>query len=175
MDLAGGERQLIDFTLAGDVVGLGPDGKLAPRSFMSITELVVFKINARTIFSTFARSERLATVFGGALERQRAILIQHLTNLGRRNAMVRTAHFLLELGARLEAGGMATSREFECPITQNDLADMLGMTTIYVNRVLRQLRERELLSFNRGHVEFLDPARLIRFSDFNGAYVGWDF
>lgn len=175
MDLPDGGRQIIDYTLAGDVVGLGSVGRQSVRSFVSVTELVVFKIHAKAVFAAIAQSERLTRIFGAALERQRAILIQHLTDLGRRSAPMRTAHFFLELGTRLETAGMATSRQFECPLTQHDLADTLGLTPIHINRVLRQLREQNLLHFNRGRVEFLNRGALAQFAHFNSAYLSWDF
>jgi len=60
--------------------------------------------------------------------------------------MERTAHLLLELYDRLHIVGLADNGSFACPLSQNVLADALGLSTIHVNRVLRQLRERGLVT-----------------------------
>ena len=57
-----------------------------------------------------------------------------------------TAHFFFELRERLQLVGLATDSEFVCPLNQYVLADALGLSAIHVNRVLRQLRERQLLT-----------------------------
>lgn len=73
--------------------------------------------------------------------------MEHLVDGGRRNTIVRTAHFLLELGARPRLVGLATNRGYSCPLAQPLLADALGLTAVHVNRVLRELREDGLLTF----------------------------
>jgi CRP-like cAMP-binding protein len=74
------------------------------------------------------------------------MVVEHLVSIGRRNALERTAHFLLELYDRLQLVGLAGHETFACPLNQNVLADALGLSTIHVNRVLRQLRERGLVT-----------------------------
>ncbi len=68
------------------------------------------------------------------------MVVEHLVGIGRRDAAERTAHFLLELGSRLAHVGMGSKADFACPLTQQLLADALGLSAIHVNRVLRQLR-----------------------------------
>jgi CRP-like cAMP-binding protein len=77
-----------------------------------------------------------------AASRDEAMVVEHLVNIGRRNAIERTAHFFMELAERLSLIGLGTEAEFKCPLTQFVLADALGLTAIHVNRVLRRLRER---------------------------------
>ena len=106
-----------------------------------------------------------------AASRRSAIFQQHLTNLGRRSAMKRTAHLLLELHARLDMVSQQDGAGYVCPLTQYDLADALGLTPIHVNRMLRELRERELLEFRHGHVHFLNRPSLIDFAEFDPDYL----
>ena len=169
--LPDGERQIIDFPLAGDVVGLHGSTGSSQRSFMSITDIVVYEVGATALISAIARSERLAQFFMAEESRHKGILVEHLTNLGRRSALSRTAHLLLELGARLEQVGNAAGAGYKCPLTQYDLADALGLTAIHVNRMLRELRQSDLLSFQRGYVEFLDIERLKYLSGFEETYI----
>lgn len=169
--LANGERQIIDFPLAGDVIGLRGAKGSAQRSFMAVTDVLVYEAPASALVATIARSEHLARFFIAEEARHKAIILEHLTNLGRRNALGRTAHLLLELGARLQAVGLADETGYDCPLTQNDLADALGLTAIHVNRMLRELREADLLSFHKGKVEFLNANALRNLSGFDQDYI----
>jgi CRP-like cAMP-binding protein len=99
------------------------------------------------------------------------MVVEHLVGLGRRSAIERTAHFLLELGARLRLVGLASADRFTCPLSQYMVADALGLTAVHINRVLRQLRERGLLTFRDGEVIFDDLDGLIALAEFDTAYL----
>ena len=92
-------------------------------------------------------------------------------SIGRRSALVRTAHLLVELGLRLQLVGLGSDGGFACPLNQYHLADALGLTAIHVNRVLRQLRERGLVTFREGRVEFHDLTRLRELADYHSGYL----
>ena len=77
----------------------------------------------------------------------------------------------MELAERLDLIDLATLNEFRCPLTQNLIADALGLTSIHVNRVLRQLREQELLTVERGTVRIHNLPGLRKLSGFRGSYV----
>lgn len=170
-DLADGERQILDFPQKGEFVASRAFEGEAPESFTAHTELMVFEAPAKAFVAGLAHSPSLAGVLLGAVARQRAILVQHLTNLGRRSALIRTAHLLLELGTRLEKANAAKKYGFECPLTQYDLADALGLTAIHVNRMLRELRERGYLEFRHGSVHFLNRDGLEHFAEFDAGYL----
>lgn len=170
-DLVDGERQIADLALPGDVIGMRVDKGDSHKSFVSLTDMVVFEARAKVVIRALGHSEKLAEVLFWAISRQRAILIEHMTNLGRRSAAVRTGHFLLEIRARLQAAGIDANRGYDCPLTQYDLADALGLTAIHVNRMLRELREQGFLSFRHGTVEFFDPEGLAAFCSFDPRYL----
>ncbi|HXV31652.1 MAG TPA: Crp/Fnr family transcriptional regulator [Sinorhizobium sp.] len=170
-DLMDGERQILDFPLKGEFVASRAFEGEASESFIAQTELMVFEAPAKAFASGLTHSPSLSAILLGAIARERAILVQHLTNLGRRSALIRTAHLLLELGTRLEKADAANGNGFECPLTQYDLADALGLTAIHVNRMLRELRERGYLEFRHGCVHFLNREGLERFADFDPEYL----
>jgi CRP-like cAMP-binding protein len=99
------------------------------------------------------------------------MVVEHLVNIGRRSSLERTAHFFMELAERLNLIGHATETEFKCPLSQFVLADALGLTAIHVNRTLRQLRERKLLSVRKGTVIIHDLAALRKVAGFQGGYL----
>jgi CRP-like cAMP-binding protein len=123
------------------------------------------------ILDGFANAPRLATAVLWAASRDEAMVVEHLVNLGRRSAEVRMAHFLLELGARLQLVGIGDKTGFDCPLTQYHLADALGLSAVHVNRVLRHLREEGLVTFQRGRVAFDDLAGLIDLAGFDAEYL----
>jgi CRP-like cAMP-binding protein len=88
------------------------------------------------------------------------MVVEHLVSVGRRSAIERTAHFFLELRDRLQLVGLAMNGRYQCPLNQYVLADALGLSAIHVNRVLRQLRERQLLTFHQQTVTIHDPMKL---------------
>jgi CRP-like cAMP-binding protein len=81
------------------------------------------------------------------------------------------AHFLLELASRLALVGMGSKEGYDCPLTQYHLADALGLSAVHVNRVLRQMREKELVTFRDGRVSFHDHDRLVDLAEFDPAYL----
>ena len=99
------------------------------------------------------------------------MVVEHLVDIGRRSALERMAHFLLELGSRLTLVGLGTKERYDCPLTKYHLADALGLSAVHVNRVLRQLREEKLLVFREGVVNILNYDRLCAQGDFDPAYL----
>jgi CRP-like cAMP-binding protein len=99
------------------------------------------------------------------------MVVEHLVRLGSRDASKRMAHFLLELGARLTLVGLGSKSGYACPLRQYHLADALGLSSVHVNRVLRDLREAGLVSFRDGQVKFLDYAGLVKLAGFDTAYL----
>ncbi|MDX8538721.1 Crp/Fnr family transcriptional regulator [Mesorhizobium abyssinicae] len=169
--LLDGERQIIDTPLWGDVVGLrSVDG---PRfaSLASITELAVHEVSRKALVERILSGGNFGNRFACSLARANAILAEHLVNVGRRNAMSRTAHFLLELEERLSSVGLSAHGRYECPLTQHELADILGMTTVHVNRTLSELRKADLVSFKAGHVEVLNRKNLVKVAGFDNEYL----
>ena len=129
------------------------------------------EIRQSDLFAAFSATPRLATAVLWAASRDEAMLVEHLIDLGRSSATERMAHFLRELGARLRLVGMADRNGYACPLSQYLLADALGLSAVHVNRVLRELREQGLLTFQKGRVVFDDYDALIEFAGFDRGYL----
>jgi CRP-like cAMP-binding protein len=170
--LPNGLRQIVDFQIPGDFLGLRSVlFRTADHNVEPITPIEASEITSKDLLDAFTATPRLATAVLWATSRDEAMVVEHLVGIGRRDATQRVAHFLLELGARLKLVGMATNQGFDCPLSQSLLADALGLSAVHVNRVLRQLREQELLTFHKGRVEFLELSALIEFADFDREYL----
>lgn len=170
--LADGGRQIISFPIAGDIVGLRSVLlRTADHSFSALTDAVVHAVEGAHIVKCMTEFPRLGAALLWSASRDEAMVVEHLVNIGRRSALERTAHFFMELAERLSLIGLATETEFKCPLTQFVLADALGLTAIHINRVMRQLRERNLLSLRRGTVFIHDLAGLRKLAGFQGGYL----
>jgi CRP-like cAMP-binding protein len=170
--LPSGTRQIVDFQIPGDFLGLRSVlFRTADHNVEPITEIEASEITSHDLLDAFATTPRLATAVLWAASRDEAMVVEHLVDLGRRDAAQRMAHFLLELSLRLRLVGMGTADGFACPLSQYLLADALGLSAVHVNRVLRQLREDGLMTFQKGKVVFDDVDRLTEFADFDRGYL----
>jgi CRP-like cAMP-binding protein len=103
-----------------------------------------------------------------------SIFREWVVNVGRRDSRARVAHLLCEFSLRLEAAGLSRDHRYELPMTQEQLADAVGLTSVHVNRVLRQLGEEGLISRDRRSVVIEDWQRLRNAGDFNERYLHHD-
>ncbi|WP_417799145.1 Crp/Fnr family transcriptional regulator, partial [Terasakiella pusilla] len=145
--------------------------RTSDHSFEAVTDVRVAEVKAHDMLSAFSSSPRLAMAILWAASCDEAMVVEHLVNIGRRSAIERTAHFLLELGARLRLIGVGNEQGYSCPLSQYQLADTLGLSAIHINRVLRQLREQKLVTFQKGLVRFDDLEELIELAEFEMGYL----
>ncbi len=166
-----GERQIIDFPIKGDIIGLAGDNRMAGFSVTAITDVIVFESRPGFAMERLDANSPVDRVLLNSAGRRLAIMCEHMVNLGRRSVLGRISHIVLELGCRVTGKRPSEIGQYACPLTQNDLADAVGLTPIHLNRKLRELREDELLSFRQGTVEFLNPDRLIELANFDHRYL----
>lgn len=169
--LRSGERQLIEFPLAGDVLDFSAAATGRQEEFSALTNMTVLEGLSSRMHALAVSEAAVAFFIAEACRRRRTILVERLADIAQRDAGVRIAHFLLELGAQLALGGTDTRKGYQCPLTQQDLADALGLTPIHVNRMLREARTLGLYEFRRGIVEFLDYGAAVEFADFDTAFL----
>ena len=100
-----------------------------------------------------------------------AVLRERLVDIGRRDARERIAHLIYEMLVRYRTIGETDDDVMPWPITQDELADATGLTTVHINRTLRQLREEGLIDPNRREMRVLDADRLRQVSGFNPNYL----
>jgi len=100
-----------------------------------------------------------------------SIVREWVVNVGRRDARERIAHVLCEFAVRLEARGLMSFNGFELPMTQEQLADATGLTSVHVNRVLKGLEADGLINRRRRHIHFPDWRALQDVGDFSRTYL----
>jgi CRP-like cAMP-binding protein len=169
-----GRRQILSLVLPGDFVGL--PGSLFDNCLYSIatlTEAVACSIPFTTLFDLFQRYPRLGTAMFWLAGHEAALYAEHLIRVGRQSAYERVAHLLLELLFRLQIVGFAADdHSYALPMTQELMADALGLSVPHVNRTLRRLREDGLIAIEGTRLICLDVTALARVSDFDRANLG---
>jgi CRP-like cAMP-binding protein len=171
-DLRNGQRQIMEMHVPGDFVDL--HSFLLKRLDHCVMSLVPSRIaivphdNLAAITQDhphLARLLWLTTLIDAAIHRE------WLLSLGRRSSIARIAHFFCEMHARLDIVGLADPAGFPLKITQTDLAECLGLTSVHVNRTLKELREAKLALFRNGRVEMLNYGALKRTAEFDPEYL----
>jgi CRP-like cAMP-binding protein len=171
-DLPDGRRQIISILVPGDVVDLrqfvlgGAQPFLATLSPLSITAIP--NDNLLKLLETSPRATR--ALWSTTLVEE-SISREWLVSIGKRSALERVAHLLCEIYHRLAAVGRTSERRFPLPLTQGELADVLGLSTVHVNRTLQQLRKSGLIAFQSGMVELFDFDALATLGLFSPGYL----
>lgn len=170
--LPDGRRQVLNFVLPGDFMGLRAHFfGIADHSIVTLTDATISVLSAFDIANLFQDFPKLAAAITWSAAREEAMLAEHVVRLGRRNALERTAHLLLELLNRLESVGVISGRSYAFPITQQLLADTLGLSVVHVNRTLRKLRSLGLIETEGGRVCLKDITRLEKLAAYDSGHL----
>ena len=171
-DLSEGQRQIQEIHLPGDFTDL--HGFVLKRLDHNIGALTGVRIatvphdRLKRITEEQPHLSRLlwfSTLLDAAIQREKIV------SVGRRPALARVAHLICEMFVRLDLIGMSEDHSFALPITQLDLADATGLTSVHVNRMLKQLRDDGLMTFRGGMVQIHDWEGLRRAGEFDTAYL----
>lgn len=100
-----------------------------------------------------------------------AVLRSWIVNIGRRDAAERIAHLFCELHARLKLVGLVEDGQFDLPLTQEILADALGLTPVHVNRMLQRLRSEDLILLKGRELTIVDLQGLRKRAGFDPRYL----
>lgn len=141
-----GRRQIANFILPGDFMCL--NATVIERSdydITTITPISYSEFRVEDIINLIELKPLLCAALFWCTAREEAILLEHLVSLGRRTAYERIAHLLVELWRRLQILGLTDGESFEMPLTQELIADCVGLTSIHVNRMMRAMQAKKLI------------------------------
>ncbi len=160
--LEDGSRQILEFLLPGSIAGFQPDGEApSPHFVQALTDVRVCRFSTAGFFGAAESNPALALRLAAIASRSHLRSLRRLTLIGRRTAKERVAVLLFELYQRARRWSLAPrADEIPLPLTQEHIGDALGLTSIHVNRMLRELREEGVLILKRGVLQLLDPGRL---------------
>ena len=174
-DLQGGERQISELHVPGDFADLHSFTlKHLDHELMTLTRCQVALVPHERLTKITEDFPHLTRVFWFATNLDAAIHREWELSLGRRTAISRLAHLLCELQVRLAVVGLADDTGYALRLTQQDLAECLGLTVVHINRVLRELREQGHVEVRGGRVQLMDLAGLREVAEFDPTYLYLD-
>lgn len=176
--LEDGRRQVVALLLPGDACHL--HASLIPESdhdIGTITPVIYAEIPNTALMETTQRFPRILEALWRASVLEAAMQREWLLSLGQRSAFERLAHMTCEIFLRLRALGMTRGDACDFPLTQSDLADMSGLSAVYVNRTLQELRSAGLIVLKGKELQVPNLRALLRAAQFSpgaaGAAAGW--
>ena len=165
--LSDGRRQILNFLLPGDFIGLQQkfaDGAMHGIEAVTDASLCVFPREG--LWELFRSFPNLGYDITWLAAREEGIVDDHLLTAGRRNATERVAMLLMHLFRRLDRVGMAAGGMIEFPLNQQHIADALGLSLVHTNKTLRRLRQLGLHEIQDGKLRLLNPRALERIADY---------
>jgi len=172
MDDRAGHRQLVAIHIPGDFVDLHgfPMGRL-DHDIATIGPAKVAAWKHGVLEDILAPRPKLQRMLWFSTLLDAAMHREWIFRLGRLGADGRIAHLICELEERLAMVGLSSGGTYSLPLIQADLAEASGLTNVHVNRVLRSLREQELMLFRDGVVTILNRPRLRALGEFEPGYL----
>lgn len=167
-----GRRMIIGVSLPGDFIGLHVSfNHTSIFSASALTNASLALIEPVRILEVHRRFPVLASGLDWMTVRHSNILAEHKVSLGARTAAQKILHFLLELWTRLEQVGLANAKGFELELTQEQIGDCMGLSTVHVNRSISRLVKENLLRIEKGVVTFPQVKRSVSFADFDDRFL----
>lgn len=160
-DFRDGRRQILSLLLPGEVLGdFHPSLPTTPWAVVALTEVAIADAPAADPDGALEQAYR-----AGA-DLQRAYTLNHIVRLGRMDAYERIADWLLETRDRLALSGLVDEGAFPMPLTQDMLGDLLGLTSVHVNRTLQVMRREGSVDLRSGWARLLRPAQLAEAAEY---------
>ena len=170
--LGNGSRQIPALFVAGDICDLSAlHLERGDNMAIALTRVTMLLLPREALHLLIDRHRGLRAAIYRALATELSIATQWTVCLGRRSARERLAHLLCELYVRLEAVGAASALPCTLPLTQEELADVLGLTAVHVNRTLQALRSDQLIQLREQRLVITDWVALKRTAGFDPVYL----
>ncbi|MDD2814646.1 MAG: Crp/Fnr family transcriptional regulator [Thiotrichaceae bacterium] len=166
--LSNGSRQILRYVLAGDFLSFQPDARVPmTHSAQTLTETTLCVFPRQNLMQLFNEHPEVAAQITLITARDITLSYEYLVNIGRKNARERLAFLFLEIYHRVLPQFPETGTTIMFPLTQEDIADTVGLTLVHVNRTLRSLREEGLVQLSHHKLTILDYPRLVSLAGFN--------
>lgn len=155
--LADGRRQVINFVLPGDLIGLQGQmlGQMS-HSVEAVTQMTLCVFTRSRVWQLFTEVPERAYDVTWLAAREESLLGDRLLSVGRMSGDERVAHGLAVLFARGQALELVDGNRMPLPFRQRDFADALGLSLVHTNKILRRLRERQIAAWREGVLTVMD-------------------
>jgi CRP-like cAMP-binding protein len=172
---AEGKRQIFSFHIPGDIPDLQSlHLRVMDHGLMTMTPCKLAFIQHQSLTQLMHKCPRVADVMWRDTLIDAAIFREWMMGIGRRSAYTRIAHVLCEVFVKMRSVGLANGNGCEWPVTQAEIGDALGLSTVHVNRTLQELRGDGLIELRAGSLTILDWDGLKKAGEFDPTYLHLD-
>jgi CRP-like cAMP-binding protein len=170
--IADGRRQILSIHIPGDLPDL-QNLHLATmdHDLVALSDCTLAFITHAALRDLIRSRPTVGDIFWRDTLLDAAVFREWIVNVGQRPALSRLAHLIVELRERLHLIGHLVGDVMEMPLTQEQLGEAMGVTSVHTNRLLRQLRIDGVVEFQRGTVRILNERKLVRLAQFDGRYL----
>ena len=167
-----GARQIVSLHMRGDILDLQHLFlHIADHNIQALTRLETVEVDRQTLRDLAVSHPNIGRAMWIDALVDASVFREWIVNVGRRDARARIAHLLCEFAARMESAGLARSGGYELPMTQEQIGDATGLTSVHVNRMLKVLRDEGAIARTGRQVRISDWDRLRAIADFDPAYL----
>ena len=168
-----GARQIVSIHMRGDMVDLQNSLlDTADHTVEMLTRGRIAEIPRNEIWRIAADRPMVARAMWRETLVDGSIFREWIANIGRRDARTRLAHLFCEFALRLKVAGLAEAGQYELPMTQEQLADATGLTSVHINRTIRGLEaDRFIERDDPRRIHIMDWDRLAEVGDFQSEYL----
>ena len=165
--LENGARQVLNFGMPGDFIGLQSTlfDKMQ-HSVEALSDMALCVFERDRLWELFERHAGLAFDITWLAAREESILADHLVNVGQQPAFERLAYIIHFLFERARRCGLASGNTVKMPITQEHLADAMGLSIVHTNKTLKKLKATGAIDWSRGELRVVDGAKLAELSGY---------
>ena len=172
---AEGSRQIVSVHIPGDFVDLeGALLNISDHNVQALTRCELAFVRRDAMRELILSHPRIGMALWVETLIDGAIFREWVVNVGRRDARTRISHLLCEFARRLEVAGLAEEYRYELPMTQEQLADATGLTSVHVNRILQALSREGLVERHKRSIAIPDWEKLRRVGGFSDTYLHLD-
>jgi len=165
--LPDGRRQILNFLLPGDLLGLqAAMFDAAQHGVEALTDVQLCVLPRRDVWALFGGMPGLAFDVTWLGAREESIVDENLTSVGRRTAAERLAALIVALYKRAKLLGLVSDDGFAFPLTQQHIADALGLSLVHTNKTLAKLRRMGMFTSGNGNLTLTNPHVLERVGQF---------
>lgn len=173
--LPDGQRQILRIYFPGDFIGSASTAySKAPESLAAVTDGVICPFDKHALRRLIEEHPRVAALMFVISQTERVALTDRLTSLGRASAKARVAAFFLDIADRVRVANDSPGDSFELRLTQEEIGDAVGLTSVHVNRMIRQLETEGLIARQNGNITLLQKERLQEIGHYTNRYDDLD-
>lgn len=170
-----GSRQIMEFNIPGDFVDLHSYPlEILDHSITALTRCRIVKLQHKDITSIIEHDPRLARILWFATMVDASIHREWIVNLGSRSGATRLAHLFCEMLYRLRVVDLTDGDSYHFPISQAELAQAPGFSNVHINRMLKDLPDKGLVTFRDKTVAIHELKGLEEAADFDPGYLYLD-